>query len=63
MPSLADLYRELGADYELSIDVKTEGVESPILAVGRRGRRAGAALAVLPQRLAAARRSASSRRR
>ena len=32
VPSLADLYRELGAAYELSIDLKTEGVESPILA-------------------------------
>ncbi len=32
VPSLADLYREVGAAYELSIDLKTEGVESPILA-------------------------------
>jgi glycerophosphoryl diester phosphodiesterase len=31
VPSLTDLYRELGAAYELSIDLKTDGVESPIL--------------------------------
>jgi glycerophosphoryl diester phosphodiesterase len=31
VPSLRDLYRELGAAYELSIDLKSEGVESSIL--------------------------------
>jgi glycerophosphoryl diester phosphodiesterase len=32
VPSLTDLYRDLGAAYELSIDLKTEGVEEPIVA-------------------------------
>ena len=32
VPRLTDLYRECGAGYELSIDLKTEGVEEPILA-------------------------------
>ena len=31
VPRLADLYRELGTAYELSIDLKTEGVEDAIL--------------------------------
>lgn len=35
IPRLADLYRELGAAYELSIDLKTEGVEDAILAAAR----------------------------
>ena len=32
VPRLTDLYRECGTEYELSIDLKTEGVEEPILA-------------------------------
>lgn len=32
VPRLADLYRDFGAAYELSIDLKTEGVEELILA-------------------------------
>jgi len=32
VPRLTDLYRECGKGYELSIDLKTEGVEEPILA-------------------------------
>jgi glycerophosphoryl diester phosphodiesterase len=32
VPSLTDLYREFGAAYELSIDLKAEGVEEPIIA-------------------------------
>ena len=33
VPRLADLYRELGAGYELSIDLKTTGVDEQILEV------------------------------
>lgn len=35
VPRLTDLYRELGASYELSIDLKTKGVDEPILAAAR----------------------------
>ena len=32
VPSLTDLYRDFGVAYELSIDLKTDGVEVPIVA-------------------------------
>ncbi|MEX2099993.1 MAG: glycerophosphodiester phosphodiesterase [Acidimicrobiia bacterium] len=35
IPRLTDLYRDLGASYELSIDLKTKGVDEPILAAAR----------------------------
>jgi glycerophosphoryl diester phosphodiesterase len=35
VPRLADLYAELGTDYELSIDVKDDAVVEPMLAVAR----------------------------
>jgi glycerophosphoryl diester phosphodiesterase len=35
VPRLADLYAELGADFELSLDLKEPGVAGPILAVAR----------------------------
>ena len=39
VPSLTDLYRDFGAAYELSIDLKAEGVEEPIRRGRGRGRR------------------------
>jgi glycerophosphoryl diester phosphodiesterase len=35
VPRLAELYSELGTDYELSIDVKDDAVVEPMLAVAR----------------------------
>jgi glycerophosphoryl diester phosphodiesterase len=35
VPRLADLYEELGVEYELSIDLKSDGVETQILGVAR----------------------------
>jgi glycerophosphoryl diester phosphodiesterase len=35
VPRLADLYAELGSDFELSIDLKEPGVAAPLLAVAR----------------------------
>jgi glycerophosphoryl diester phosphodiesterase len=35
VPSLADLYRELGSDYELSIDLKDAGVGERIVEIAR----------------------------
>jgi glycerophosphoryl diester phosphodiesterase len=36
VPRLADLYAELGADYELSVDLKDDAVVAPIIAEVRR---------------------------
>lgn len=36
VPRLADVYDDLGTDYELSIDVKTSEAAQPLLAVARR---------------------------
>jgi len=35
VPRLADLYAELGSDFELSLDLKEPGVAGPLLAVAR----------------------------
>jgi glycerophosphoryl diester phosphodiesterase len=35
VPRLADLYAELGSDFELSLDLKDPGVAGPLLAVAR----------------------------
>ena len=35
VPRLADLYAELGSDFELSLDLKEPGVAQPIMAVAR----------------------------
>src|SRR5262245_17833000 len=35
VPRLADLYAELGSDYELSLDLKEPDVAGPLLAVAR----------------------------
>lgn len=35
VPRLADLYAEMGTDYELSIDLKEPGLAGPVLAVAR----------------------------
>jgi glycerophosphoryl diester phosphodiesterase len=35
VPRLADLYKELGADYDLSIDLKERGVAEPLIEVAR----------------------------
>ena len=37
VPRLADLYAELGCDYELSVDLKDDAVVAPIVAEVRRG--------------------------
>lgn len=48
VPRLADLYAELGADYELSIDLKDDDVGAPTVAVARAAGAAGRAWLCTP---------------
>ena len=53
IPRLADVYRELGTDFECSVDVKSPDAATGLVEVAAVVRRLGAALGVLARRRAA----------